>query len=252
MNAIGIVDSGLGGYTVYDRLRTAYPSTAFVFLADQIHAPYGNKSPEDILSITYLNILWFYDQGIHEVILACNTASSVALEFIRPIFPEMTIHGIIDLTVDALDLQADDKVLIMATQATTQSEAYPDAIMMIQPHAKAKGIAMVDLVKHIEMLSDEATIDAYLKKSLPIDARSYNKIVLGCTHYPIIKDQLTKHVDGTLYDSRDAIVGLLKGRDLPIGESRCFTTGDPRRATLQVKTIFGNDETFTHAVTDPK
>ena len=63
MNAIGIVDSGLGGYTVYASLRQAYPNASFVFLADQKHAPYGNKSPEEIIAISYQNMMWFYEQG---------------------------------------------------------------------------------------------------------------------------------------------------------------------------------------------
>ncbi|MBN2850798.1 MAG: aspartate/glutamate racemase family protein [Erysipelotrichaceae bacterium] len=250
MNAIGIVDSGLGGYTVYESLRQAYPDASFVFLADQKHAPYGNKSPEEIIAISYQNMMWFYDQGIREVILACNTASSVALEFIRPIFSEMQIHGIIDLTVEHIDLKKDDKVLILATQATINSGSYPDSIGFIEPDVKVDGIAMVDLVKHVESLSDEATVTAYLKKEFAKKTGNYSKVVLACTHYPIVKDLIAKELKGELYDSRQAIVDLLKDRDLPQGESRCYTTGNPDHAKLQVKTLFSHDQAFLKAVTE--
>jgi len=249
MNSIGIVDSGLGGYTVYESLRKAYPSASFVFLADQQHAPYGNKSPEEIIAITYKNMRWFYDQGIREVILACNTTSSVALDLMKEEFPEITMHGIIDLTVNALDLHASDTVLIMATKATIESRSYPKAIAERYNDIIVDSAAMLDLVHHIEYLSEESIVDAYLKSDLAKYAPKYSKIVLACTHYPIVKDQIAKFVEGEICDSRQAIVDLLKDRALPQGQSRCFTSGDPQHARHQVKTLFDIDEEFTHAKT---
>ncbi|MGB7595635.1 MAG: aspartate/glutamate racemase family protein [Erysipelotrichaceae bacterium] len=249
MNSIGIVDSGLGGYTVYETLRKAYPSASFVFLADQQHTPYGNKSPEEIIAITYKNMRWFYDQGIREVILACNTTSSVALELMKEEFPEIVMHGIIDLTVDALDLHASDKVLIMATKATIESRSYPKAISERYKDVTVDSAAMLDLVHHIEYLSDETTINRYLESELAKYAPMYTKIVLACTHFPIVKDQIAMYVKGEICDSRQAIVDLLKDRELPQGQSRCFTSGDPQHARHQVKTLFDIDEEFTHAKT---
>lgn len=249
MNAIGIVDSGLGGYTVYENLRKAYPDAAFVFLADQKHAPYGNRSPEEIIAITYKNMRWFHDQGIHEVILACNTTSSIALDQMRIAYPDMVMHGIIELTVNSLDLHPKDSVLILATSATIQSKSYPRAISERYGDVNVEGIAMVDLVRHIEELSDASTIDTYLKSEFANISSSYTKIVLACTHYPIIKDQIANFVDGELCDSRQAIVDLLRVKHLPQGNSFCFTTGNPQHAQMQVKTLFDIDETFTQAYT---
>lgn len=249
MNSIGIVDSGLGGYTVYATLRNAYPSASFVFLADQQHAPYGNKTPQEIIAITYKNMQWFHSQGIHEVILACNTTSSVALDLMREEFPDMVLHGIIELTVNALDLQPSQSVLIMATTATIQSHSYPKAIAARYENISVDGVAMVDLVRHIEELSDEKTVDSYLRSELTKHATEYSKIVLACTHYPIVKDQIANIVRGEIYDSRQAIVDLLKDRKLPVGISRCFTTGDPQHASHQVKTLFDIEEEFTRAIT---
>jgi len=249
MNSIGIVDSGLGGYTVYETLRKAYPSASFVFLADQQHAPYGNKSPEEIIAITYKNMRWFYDQGIREVILACNTTSSVALDLMKEEFPEIIMHGIIDLTVNALDLHASDSVLILATKATIESRSYPKAISEKYHDITVDSAAMLDLVHHIESLSDETTINRYLETELAKYAPHYTKIVLACTHYPIVKDQIAMYVKGEICDSRQAIVDLLKDRELPQGQSHCFTSGDPKHARHQVKTLFDIDEEFTHAKT---
>lgn len=249
MNSIGIVDSGLGGYTVYESLRKAYPSASFVFLADQQHAPYGNKSPNEIIAITYKNMRWFYDQGIREVILACNTTSSVALDSMREEFPDMILHGIIDLTIDSLDLYPSDSVLVMATKATIESRSYPKTIASRYKDVTVDGAAMIDLVRHIEELSDDATINDYLKSELNKCSPSYTKIVLACTHYPIVKDQIAKYMEGEICDSRQAIVDLLKDRELPQGKSRCFTTGEIKHARLQVKTLFNSDEEFTQAIT---
>jgi glutamate racemase len=249
MNSIGIVDSGLGGYTVYETLRKAYPSASFVFLADQQHAPYGNKSPEEIIAITYKNMRWFHDQGIREVILACNTTSSVALESMREEFPDIVMHGIIDLTVDALDLHASDAVLVMATKATIESRSYPRAIAAKFKDITVDSAAMIDLVRHIESLSDKATTNRYLQSELAKYAPEYTKIILACTHYPIVKDQIAMYVKGEICDSHQAIVDLLKEMDLPQGRSRCFTTGEIKHAHHQVKTLFDTDEEFTQAIT---
>lgn len=249
MNAIGIVDSGLGGYTVYETLRKAYPDASFVFLADQQHAPYGNKSVQEIIAITYKNMRWFQDQGIYEVILACNTTSSIALDSMRIAYPDMLLHGIIELTVDPLDLHPGDSVLVLATSATIQSKSYPRAIAKRYRDVTVEGIAMVDLVTHIEELSAASTISAYLKSAFSSISPAYTKIVLACTHYPIIEDQIAGFVEGEICDSRQAIVDLLKNRELPQGKSRCFTTANPRHASLQVKTLFDIDETFTQAFT---
>ena len=249
MNSIGIVDSGLGGYTVYATLRKAYPGASFVFLADQQHAPYGNKTANEIIAITYKNILWFRDQGIREVILACNTTSSVALDSMRAEFPEITMHGIIDLTVDALDLHPSESVLVMATKATIESGSYPKAIAAKFADVTVDTAAMSDLVHHIETLSGDATINQYLKTELAKYAPQYSKIILACTHYPIVKDQVALYVEGEICDSRQAIVDLLKDRELPQGKSRCFTTGEIRHANHQVKTLFNIDEEFTQAIT---
>ncbi len=249
MNSIGIVDSGLGGYTVYASLRKAYPSASFIFLADQKHAPYGNKTQEEIIAITYKNLQWFHNHDIHEVIYACNTTSSVALDQMRSVFPDMVMHGIIDLTVNSLDLKQGDSVLVLATSATIKSQSYPKAITKRFNDVKVDGLAMVDLVRHIEELSDEDRVNTYLKSQLSQVASAYTKIVLACTHYPIVKDQIALFVKGELCDSRLAIIHLLKNRNLPQGKSRCFTTGEPLHAQHQVKTLFDIDETFTHALT---
>jgi glutamate racemase len=163
MKSIGIVDSGLGGYTVYESLRKAYPGISFVFLADQKHAPYGNKSALEIIAISYKNMRWFRSQGISEVIFACNTTSSVALNEMRMAFPDMTLHGIIDLTVDHLDLQPDESVLVMATSATIRSGTYPKAIAARNEKVTVDGVAMVELVRLIEDLADDEILLELIK-----------------------------------------------------------------------------------------
>ncbi|MBV1710040.1 MAG: hypothetical protein KMY54_09295, partial [Erysipelothrix sp.] len=82
MKPIGILDSGLGGVSVVLALRNAYPDLAMVYLADQIHAPYGNKSKQEICEIMEGNLRWFQNQGITEVLLACNTAASDGIWYV--------------------------------------------------------------------------------------------------------------------------------------------------------------------------
>ncbi|MEI7668205.1 MAG: glutamate racemase, partial [Erysipelotrichaceae bacterium] len=88
--AIGILDSGLGGYSIYQALHNAYPKASFVFLADQKNAPFGTKTKEALLEITIININWFIQQDIKMIVIACNTISSTIMPKLRLHFPSIT------------------------------------------------------------------------------------------------------------------------------------------------------------------
>lgn len=237
MKPIGICDSGLGGVSVVLALRKAYPDLAMVYLADQIHAPYGNKSKEEICEIMESNIRWFQRQEIEEVLLACNTASSNALEYLHQRFPSMNIHGIIDITVNQL-IDA-DCVGVLATGATVASHAYKRKIEE-KLNCQVIEQAAVDLVALIEGLADEEQLLTVLDEyCAPLE--ECDTVILGCTHYPLITHLIAQKVSGNIVDSLEPIVQSFADKDVCKGDVRIYTTKDPDHLKQQIKIIFDED-----------
>lgn len=234
MKPIGILDSGLGGVSVVLALHRAFEDMAMVYLADQIHAPYGNKSKAEICEIMDANIRWFQSQGIEEVLLACNTASSNALDYLHKQFPTMKIHGIIDITVD--QLSDADCVGVLATGATVASHAYKKKIEeKLNCHVIEQ--AAVDLVALIEGMASErqllAALDEYCAPLQQCDT-----VILGCTHYPLVAHLIAQKVSGRIVDSIEPIIQSFVNRDICKGDVRIYTTKDPVCLKQQIQILF--------------
>lgn len=234
MKPIGILDSGLGGVSVVLALKKAYPDLAMVYLADQMHSPYGNKSKQEICEIMESNIRWFQYQGITEVLLACNTASSNALEYLHEHFPMMKIEGIIDVTVN--QLTDTDCIGVLATSATIASHAYKEKIES-RMNARVIEQAAPDLVALIEGLADEKLLSVVLNDYCS-SINECDTVILGCTHYPLIKDLIAQKVSGTIVDSIEPIIQSFSKRDYPHGDAIVYTTKDPAHLQSQIEIIF--------------
>jgi glutamate racemase len=236
MNAIGILDSGLGGYTVFHALHQAYPDASFVFLADQANAPYGDKTQAEIRTIAIDALVWFEGQGIQEVIIACNTISAQVLPEIRRLFPHMTLTGIIELTANQDRVLNARHVAVIATTGTTRTNAYPITINRSNPAIQVEGFALPRLVPLIEGLASVETIDDYLKPLIePINA---DVLVLACTHYPLVITSLSRYFTGSIVDSIEPIVKSLSDRDLPKGPCKVYTTYNPSYLKHQIDVLF--------------
>lgn len=236
MNAIGILDSGLGGYTIFNALHHAYPNASFVFLADQANAPYGDKSRDEIRTIAINAIAWFEAQGISEVVVACNTISAQVLPEIKPFFPAMTLTGIIELTAHQEAVLSAKSVAVIATTGTTRTSAYPTTITAISPESDVESIALPQLVPLIEGLAERQEIESYLRPLIePLKAEV---LVLACTHYPLVAETLQRYFKGTLVDSIPPIVALFADRVLPQGTCRVYTTKNPDYLKHQIEVLF--------------
>ncbi len=242
----GIIDSGLGGYRIYLALHKAYPKAAFTFLADQKNAPYGNKTRDELLNVARANMNWFLSQDIHQVIIACNTMNAMILDQLKNEFKMITFHELVKPTIDALKNTKHESLCVLATQATTNSEIYKKGLEALLPDTKVEGIACPKLVNYIEDMDDESIIKDYLHSL--IKDLSYDAMLLGCTHYPLISKLIEKEFQVKVYDSEQAMVNSLKNEPFDEGQSRCITTGDKNHAEAQAKTLFGIDEIFEKVV----
>jgi glutamate racemase len=226
---IGIFDSGVGGLTVYRALHERLPNERFVYLGDTARVPYGTKSLATVERYAVENSRFLQAHGIKLLVVACNTASALALPAIRSAV-EVPVVGVIEPGARAAVAAAKAKQIgVIATEATVQSRAYSKAISVIDAHVSVIEKAcplFVSLAEEGWADSDVAQMVArdYLSelKNKPVEA-----VVLGCTHYPILRNVIAEAVGFgvKLIDSGEATAGeveLLLDRLQLANEMRIF------------------------------
>jgi glutamate racemase len=194
---IGIFDSGLGGLTCIDPLVKALPKEHILYFGDTARTPYGSKSPETICEFSLQIADFLVKNGAKMLVIACNTISSVALDLLKKQYPHITIIGIIEPAAQNIVQVCTPKnsIGIIGTKATIQSKAYEKAIAEQQSDFNIHTLACPAFVPLIEegIIQNEImdlTVHHYLN-----DFIHYHKIdtlVLGCTHYPLIQENITK------------------------------------------------------------
>jgi glutamate racemase len=187
---IGIFDSGVGGLTVYRALHERLPAERFVYLGDTARVPYGTKSLSTVERYGIENAKFLEAQGIKLLVVACNTASALALPAIANAV-EIQVVGVIEPGARAaVSIAAGKTIAVIATEATVQSGAYAKAINDIEPQTKVIERAcplFVPLAEEGWANSDVArsVAEQYLQD---LRAADIGALVLGCTHYPILRD----------------------------------------------------------------
>lgn len=211
---LGLIDSGLGGIGILKTLHLKYPTANIICLADQKNAPYGNRSALELIEISKKNVQWMIDRGIRDILLACNTTSSIALEILREQFPYCKIQGIIDITCQQLMGTNYPRVLILATQVTVESASYLRTLKAIIPQSKLNQIALIELAGLIEDNASSQSIDELLIKYLSPYVYEVDAIVLGCTHYPLVKSKIKEIINVPIFDSDLAVCENISMNDI--------------------------------------
>ncbi|MEG0264491.1 MAG: aspartate/glutamate racemase family protein [Erysipelotrichaceae bacterium] len=238
---IGMIDSGLGGISMLKACVDAYPNYDYVFIGDQLNAPYGDLSVEDIYKNVQGMLHFLQAAQVYEVIVACNTVCATILDKLVEEYPNMIFHGIIDPTARLLD-EEHKHVLVLATCATTSTHRYQQAIKFYHPSIKVDEVAAQKLVPLVEAGAKESSkllalhelIDPYLDH---IDA-----ILLGCTHYPLLINEIKCITDVKLYDSNKAILATLDFKHSDeIGSVQVYTSASPAIMHQQLLDIMNKD-----------
>ena len=246
---IGIFDSGVGGLTILKSIRKKLSQYDYIYLGDNARAPYGTRSFEVIYQYTLEAVEKLFSMGCHLIILACNTASAKALRTIQQkdlikIAPNKRVLGVIRPTTENIHLYTKSKHIgILATQGTVKSKSYIIEINKFSPDIIINQEACpmwVPLVENNEYQTEggqyfiKKHIDHLFKKDSHIDA-----LILGCTHYPILMNELKKYVPSTVTIlSQGEIVAdqlrnyLLRHTEMETkcskgGNIQYFTTEDP-------------------------
>ncbi len=240
--AIGIFDSGIGGLTVFKAVRDALPGENLTYLGDTARVPYGTKSPETVLRYSRQNLRFLIEQGVKLVIVACNTASAFALESLKN-ESAVPLLGVIAPGVrGAVRASQSGRIGVIGTEGTIRSRAYSDGLCQARPETQVFSEAcplFVPLVEEGLWESDiaEKIAQTYLT---PLLRKDIDTLILGCTHYPLLKKVL-RAVAGpsvTLIDSaeeaaQEALREILsrgyQRKENGPGRSRFFVTDSPER-----------------------
>ena len=218
---IGIFDSGVGGLTVYRALHEHLPNERFVYLGDTARVPYGTKSLATVERYAVENAQFLASHGIKLLVVACNTASALALPAIRQAL-DIDVVGVIGPGARAAVASSSGKRIgVIATESTVQSGAYTQAIAKADPNAVVLERACPLFVPLAEEgWADEEVARAVAETYLKDLRSSIDTLVLGCTHYPILRSVIQESVGAPveLIDSGEAtaveVKSLLKEKGL--------------------------------------
>ena len=270
--AVGIFDSGLGGLTVLDAVTKKLPEESFVYMGDNLHAPYGVREPSDIFDLTIKSIERMWDENCDLIILACNTASAAALKRIQeewlpknkrvlgvfvPLIERLTKRNWGDNSPPReVDVQ---NVALFATPSTVASRAFQRELAFraigVDVESQACG-GLVDAIEDGDIILAEALVRSHvdaLKRKMPKPQAA----ILGCTHYPLLEkvfqDALGKNVQ--VYSQANLVAESLsdylkRHPDLSSTnkpKNRFITTGDPAIVSMRASQFIKRSVKFISA-----
>lgn len=206
---IGLFDSGVGGLTVLKALRSRLPSENYRFLGDTARLPYGTKGRSTIIHYTLNAAHKLVGMGaVKMLVIACNTATSCALPSLREEFPDIPVLGVVEPGARAaVRATRSGYIAVLATEATIKGGAYQQAIFRLRPDARVVGRACPLFVP----LAEEGLVEGEIAEAVERlylgglfdGAEKPDTVVLGCTHYPLLRKSLARVIgkDVTLVDS---------------------------------------------------
>jgi glutamate racemase len=217
---IGIFDSGLGGLTVLKAVRRLLPSENLIYFGDTARVPYGAKSREAVIAFSKEIAAMLAARGVKLLIVACNTASSLALEEVRKI-SKAPVIGVVDPGARSA-AAGNRRILVIGTAATVASGSYRLALKKLTPRALVREKACPLFVPLVEegwcgKKATELIASEYLA---PFKNKGFDAVILGCTHYPLLKRVISRALGGKvkIIDSAEATAAEAKA----VLASRCL------------------------------
>ena len=192
---IGVFDSGMGGLSIVRELQAYLPHEHIMYFADTLHVPYGGRSDEDIRQLTANAVDWLYQQGCKAVVVACNTASAFSLTHLREKYGEgFPVIGLVPALKPAV-LKSQSKVVgVLATPGTLRGTLLHDVIEQVAVPNQVQVLTAVSpaLVPFVERGEQDSAAcrDELQRVLLPLKEAGVDHLVLGCTHYPFLRDSI--------------------------------------------------------------
>lgn len=250
---IGVFDSGVGGLSVLRHIREQLPQEDLLYVADSAHAPYGVKTPEQIQERSLLLAEFLLEQGAKALVVACNTATAAAATLLRERFsvPVIAMEPAVKPAVAATKTGV---IGVLATSGTLQSARFA---ALLENHSQGvkvvtqAGLGLVECVERGE-LDTPATRELLMRYLQPILDDGADTLVLGCTHYPFLRETIAALVGDKLQlvDTGVAVArqvyrrmeenGLLRDEE-NVGQERFWTTGDLAQGQSTLRLLWGVD-----------
>lgn len=196
---IGVFDSGVGGLSVLKSLFQRFPDERFIYLGDTARLPYGTKSPESIIKYSLNACAYLNGLNVKSIVVACHTASTLAISALREAFPHLVIEGVVEASAKrAVEITEEGSVLIFGTEATVNSQRYNTAIGLLNPKlsvlSQACGL-LVTLAEENWLTGEvpEKVVSHYferVQKRHP--EHKIRSLILACTHFPILFETIRK------------------------------------------------------------
>jgi glutamate racemase len=192
--SIAVFDSGLGGISVLKELIRLLPNENFIYYGDTANAPYGVKSAEHVRCLTFSVYERLKAEGIKAFVIACNTATSVAVAQLREKYPEDIIIGVEPALKPAVLCKEHPTVAVLATPLTLKEEKFAALMQRFLDSARVIPFACPGLVEFVERGEIKGErLEEFLSELLaPLKEEKLDAVVLGCTHYPFVKDGISR------------------------------------------------------------
>lgn len=211
MYKIGIFDSGIGGLTVLNEITKLLPNEDILYYGDSKNNPYGNKSDEELLNITKRIVEYFINYECKIIVIACNTATTRCIHHLRKMYPDIIFVG----TEPAIKVACDHhskSTLVLGTKATVTSASVQKLIHENKRENQTIYLENCEGLAHAIEMQDEYTIHKILEEHLlPYQDKEIDAVVLGCTHYPYVGEEILKYFkNATIYDGSIGVAKEVK------------------------------------------
>ncbi len=216
---IGVFDSGIGGLTVLKALTQNLPQESFVYFGDTARVPYGSKSDPIVKQFALQNCFFLMKHNVKFIVIACNTASSVALEFLQQRL-SVPVIGVIEPGARAALAAGSDKTIgVIGTTATIASNAYQKTLKTLNPDAKIISRACPLFVPMVEEGLIDGEVPQVVIRHYLQNMQNIGSLILGCTHYPLLQKNIADYLgpDVAIIDSPSATAALVKSELLKLG-----------------------------------
>jgi glutamate racemase len=257
---VGVFDSGLGGLSVVRDIRRRLPNEELIYFADSAYCPYGIKTPEEIRARSETVVGELVRAGAKVIVVACNTASAMAIFALRDAFPHVPIIGLEPAVKPAVERTRTGVVGVLATPRTVAGERLEWLIETYAGGVEVYRVAATGLVELVEAgVLEGPDVDAALAPLLdPMVDVGVDQVVLGCTHYPFLRNAIQRYVgdDVAVIDSGEAIArrlevvltgnGLRRGSEVG-GTFRMTTSGDPGAVAKVAAELLGTPVTMVES-----
>lgn len=234
--AIGIFDSGVGGLSVYKYLKEKYNDEKIIYFADTINFPYGEKTNEQIINYSKNILDFFITQNVTTVLIACNTASSIAYETLKKSY-NISIYSVIDPITEYIKKNDINDIILLATKGTINSKIYDKLL----PNRISNRIIATKLVNSIQEY-DFDEINKSLRYYLDNIENKNSNMILGCTHFPIVIENIRKMYNFNLIDPAYESVNSIKNIISDKGDTIFYASSDIEDFRSKAQKILGKDD----------